>query len=155
MLVGQSEAVGGLKGIADAAHTSYEGATLVAQFLAQVTNMYVYYVGVAEVIVAPNTVEDDVAGKYLPGVTEEKLHHIELALCKLNDGATPGNTARPAVERYIACAQHLLHVDAFAPEDRAQAGDEFLEGEGVNQIIVSAAFQAEYSVLYSTPAVSM
>src|SRR5438477_12535735 len=73
-----------LQAVAHSPHAAYQVALFVSQLFPQVAYMHVNGVCVAEVIVAPDAVENNVAGEDLARVGEEKLQHFELAWGKLN-----------------------------------------------------------------------
>ena len=79
--------------------------------------MHVYDVRIAQVLVAPYAIEDNITGEYLAWVGEEKLQYIELTDGKLDGNPFAVNSARLPVHNDITHPQYLLQIDALSPQD--------------------------------------
>src|SRR5690349_17450202 len=64
---------GRLQHIADPAHATDQRPFLVAEFLAQAANAYVYDIGVQQIILAPDLIENQLAREDPPGMRQEQL----------------------------------------------------------------------------------
>src|SRR5438034_5178448 len=67
-----------LQAVADAAHGADQRALVVAQLLAQVAHININDVGVAEIVVAPDPVDDSFPREDLARMSKQHLQQIEL-----------------------------------------------------------------------------
>src|SRR5207253_6001626 len=64
--------------VPNTAHAPYKRALLVAQLFPQVADVYVHHVGITEIIVAPDAVEDGLACEDLARVGKQHFQQVEL-----------------------------------------------------------------------------
>src|SRR5437867_1992132 len=107
--------------VPDASHAAYQGALLVAQFVAQVADIYVHDVCVTEIVVAPHAVEDSFACEDLARMGQQHLQQVELAWGQFDLSLATSDLAGQPVERQVTCPQRTLQVDAFAAQYRPHA----------------------------------
>jgi hypothetical protein len=93
-------------------------------------------------VVAPDAIEDLLAGEHLPRVLQEQLEQEELGAGELDRPPVAGDLVRVRVELEVAEAQRApLALPARSPQQRPQAREQLLERERLGQVVVGARLQ--------------
>src|SRR5438309_2638842 len=135
-----------LQAISHPSHAANQTAAVVAQLLSQVAYMHVNDVSIAQIIVAPDPVEDNVAREHLSRMRQEKLKHLELTRRKLDKPPVPGHAPGLAVENKVTQAQRLLKIDAAPPQNGPRSRHQLLEGKRLDEVIVGPTVQPLHTV---------
>src|SRR5438874_9888363 len=129
------------QGVAYATHGPDHGALLIAELVAQGADVDLDQVAVAEVVGAPDPIEQHVAGEYLPGMKHELFEQLELARGERDWPAVLEHLAGAAVEEHLAEAESLLDEGGPPAQDGSDTRQQLLEPERLGQVVVGAGFE--------------
>ena len=104
--------------------------------------MHVDDVAPGVVLVVPDVVEDALAAEHLVGVPHEELEQRELLDREFEALGAASHGPRHRIEHEIAGRQRHRQGAPRAAQQRAHAGQQLLEGEGLDQVVVGAAVEA-------------
>src|SRR4051812_2862426 len=95
-------------------------------------------VGDRERVIAPHLVEQLLAADHQPLVAHQVLEQLELALREVDLAVGARHLVGVGVEREVADAQRRHPARGPPPQERAQAGEQLLALEGLDQVVVGA-----------------
>ena len=78
---------------------------------------------------------------------QQVLEQGELARAEVDGAAPEAHGAPPLVQLELAHAEHLVGLQRRAPQERAGAGEQLREGEGLGEVVVGAGVQAGHLVV--------
>src|SRR5207302_8834237 len=99
----------------------------VAKLLAEIPDIDLDVVGVAEEVITPDLVEDAVAGQHLVGVHQQQSQKVELPSGKLNRAAVAPNLAGGFVHRHVLYLQLRPGARIPAAHDRSDSSQQLAE----------------------------
>src|SRR5262245_51647133 len=94
---------------------------------------------VAGVVVPPNALQDRTLRNYPAGLLQQQAQNIELAGCEVDGAPGAAYLARIRIQLQVGKSERSAEVIAAPPQDSAHPGDEFVEIERFDQVIVGAA----------------
>src|SRR5919112_2197901 len=104
--------------------------------LPQVTDVDIDEVGCQAELLVPDAREEEIPGEHAPGISGHELEQFELAGRKLYLPLGPPYPAGRGVDLEVANEEYLVPLGP--PEQRADAGEQFLYVERFSQVIVGA-----------------
>ena len=119
------------------------------ELLAQVADVGLQHPGVAAEVVVPDVVEDLRPGQDPPRVGHQVAEQPVLGVGQLDRRTVAEDLAGVVVELEVAEAEDALAAArvAEAPQDRADAGEQLLDREGLGDVVVAAEGEAADLVL--------
>lgn len=137
--------------VPDAPHRVHEPRfTARFRLAAQVHHVHVQGVGARFEVEAPDRLQDLLAGQHLPRMGQEHLQQGEFGPGQLDAARTAGDLAGGEVHPQIGEGQHIVVGDVAARRGRVRAtaqqgpdaGEELVQFEGLDQIVVGAGCRA-------------
>ena len=118
---------------------------IVAQLLTDVTDVHIDSSGLAIELIAPDAVEQEVAGQHLAAADDEQLEQLELLERQRQLLAVAEGLVVAHVDRESANVQDalILVLRCGAAQKRLHAGNQLAHGEGLGDVIVRAQLEAE------------
>src|SRR6185312_4406724 len=108
---------------------------------AQPANMDIDDIAVAVERHVPDLLRDERPRQHVALVLHEQRQQQELFGRELERRAAAHGAVTPHVEREIRILRPLVRRPAAAPQQRAHAGEQFREGEGLDQVVVRAEIE--------------
>ena len=112
------------------------------EFLAEAADVDVDDVGVAVEVHVPDLFGDEGAGEDFAGAAGEECEEGEFLGAEVETFAGAGGLVADEIDFEIGDGEEIGLACAGAAEDGADAGEEFREGEGFDEVIVGAEFEA-------------
>jgi len=97
--------------------------------------------------VAPHEVEELVAGEHLPGMTGEGLQQLELPESQAEIAARARGDVPPGVDDKLSRGDRAGEIGAAAAQQRVETGEELLQRERLDEVVVAAGLQSPDAVL--------
>src|SRR5919197_4649633 len=104
------------------------------ELLAQGPNVDVDDIRLAQEVVAPNALEDQVAGEHLAGMAHQELEQLVLAGGQLDPAIAAADLARAGVELQVGQPKDLRPVRRRSAQERPHSGDQLVEDERLGQV---------------------
>src|SRR5580693_334990 len=102
--------------------------------------------GVGRVPVAPDLLEQDLAGEDLAWLAGQRHQEVELQRRQVQRLASPLNRVTRHVDRHVTDGERLGGRVAGAPQPRPPSGDEHLGLERLDDVVVGPGFEAEHDI---------
>src|SRR6266545_2399301 len=126
---------------------------VIAELLAQVRDMHVHYVVVAEVVFSPDALQELIAGEDAARMGRKRGQQGVFEYRKRDDGSVQRDLVARVVDHEIAKALRRRDVGhggwvdlAWPAQNRADTCDQFARREGLGEVIVRAHLQADDSI---------
>src|SRR2546423_7929173 len=134
--------------VADAAHGLDQTGLVAGLGLApQVSDVDVERVRREAEVVTPHALEDDRPREDLARIHHEELEQRELGARELDRIAVAPHLTRPRVELQVGEAKNLVGAVGGPAQQRADPGDELLQGERLRHVVVGARIEPGHPVL--------
>src|SRR5579875_275148 len=128
------------------------GLAIRLQLAAQVGDVDLQGVRARAEVIAPDLLEDLRAGEDHSRMAEEELKQPELGTGELHLTLTPAHLHRAQVHDDVGVPeQALLGLGGGTPQERPDTGEELVEGEGLDQVVVGPGVEPLHPVADRVP----
>src|SRR5215211_1503173 len=137
------------QGVTVAAHRPDELPVLVADFVAQGADVDLDDVRIGDVVVPPDAVEERLTRKDLARMGDEQFQEIEFARGQFDRAIGAPDLAGLAIDGAVAETEPTGETELMATEHGADAGEQLLEFERLDQVVVRAGIKTGHPIVES------
>ena len=109
---------------------------------AQIVDIDVDHVGDGFRVHAPDLFNDRGARDWTPGMAQQKLQQRIFLRAEVNDAPATADAMRNAINLQILKNKDIAHGTSAAAQHRVDPGDQFRDGEGLENDVIRAGIQA-------------